>query len=134
MVGPQQRFNNLNQFFGRNISRGKTPFSKLFICSIFYGIWSYLQLEYDSTFHLVHYFFCEIPIFKHAAMAKDGTKMAFVPSFWHHHTIFMPPLAITLRFKNMFFTKNITLRKLYTLIFFYKNMLIRTFRLKLVKN
>ena len=55
MVGPQQRFNNLNQFFGRNISRGKTPFSKLFICSIFYGIWSYVQQGYGSIFYQVYW-------------------------------------------------------------------------------
>ena len=50
--------------------------------------------------------FCEIPIFKHAAMAKDGTKIAFVPAY---HAIFGHHLV----FKNIFFTKNISLRKLY---------------------
>ena len=83
MVGPQQRFNNLNQFFGRNISRGKTPFSKLFICSIFYGIWSYVQQGYGSIFYQVYW--PELSGIGNAADFWLATlPMALPPKFFLH--------------------------------------------------
>ena len=56
--------------------------------------------------------FCEKPVFKHAEMAKDGTKMAWQwqkdgteALFCHRYAIFVPSFAISAPLKTGFSQK-----------------------------